>query len=46
MAYKQRLEDRPQIIVANKMDMPDAEDALRLVRVLGEERVERGREFG
>ncbi|MEJ7230909.1 GTPase, partial [Staphylococcus epidermidis] len=22
VAYKQRLEDRPQIIVANKMDMP------------------------
>ena len=22
-AYEQRLEDRPQIVVANKMDMPD-----------------------
>lgn len=32
VAYKQRLEDRPQIIVANKMDMPDAEDNLELFK--------------
>ena len=24
--YKQRLEDRPQIVVANKMDIPEAEE--------------------
>ena len=24
--YKQRLEDRPQIIVANKMDIPESND--------------------
>ncbi|MBI5974183.1 GTPase ObgE [Staphylococcus canis] len=28
-AYKQRLEERPQIIVANKMDIPDAEEHLK-----------------
>ncbi|MBZ8172968.1 GTPase ObgE [Staphylococcus cohnii] len=27
-AYEHRLEDRPQIVVANKMDIPDAEDNL------------------
>lgn len=32
VAYKQRLEDRPQIIVANKMDMPDAEENLKLFK--------------
>ena len=32
VAYKQRLEDRPQIIVANKMYMPDAEDNLELFK--------------
>ncbi|MEB6611337.1 GTPase ObgE [Staphylococcus pasteuri] len=32
VAYKQRLEYRPQIIVANKMDMPDAEDNLELFK--------------
>ncbi|AGZ24525.1 MULTISPECIES: GTPase ObgE [Staphylococcus] len=32
VAYKQRLEDRPQIIVANKMDMPDAKDNLELFK--------------
>ena len=32
VAYKQRLEDRPQIIVANKMDMPDAEENLELFK--------------
>lgn len=32
VAYKQRLEDRPQIIVANKMDMPDAQDNLELFK--------------
>ncbi|WP_436894293.1 GTPase ObgE [Staphylococcus gallinarum] len=31
-AYEQRLEDRPQIVVANKMDMPDAEDNLQLFK--------------
>ncbi|WP_251520121.1 MULTISPECIES: GTPase ObgE [Staphylococcus] len=31
-AYEQRLEDRPQILVANKMDMPDAEDNLELFK--------------
>lgn len=30
--YKQRLEDRPQIVVANKMDMPDAQDNLTLFK--------------
>ena len=28
--YKQRLEDRPQIVVANKMDIPEAEENLEL----------------
>ncbi|WP_270233451.1 GTPase ObgE [Staphylococcus warneri] len=32
VAYKQRLEDRLQIIVANKMDMPDAEENLELFK--------------
>ncbi|MEW7868983.1 GTPase ObgE [Staphylococcus warneri] len=32
VAYKQRLEDRQQIIVANKMDMPDAEENLELFK--------------
>lgn len=32
VAYKKRLEDRPQIIVANKMDMPDAEENLELFK--------------
>ncbi|KTW20270.1 GTPase ObgE [Staphylococcus warneri] len=32
VAYKQRSEDRPQIIVANKMDMPDAEENLELFK--------------
>lgn len=32
VAYNQRLEDRPQIIVANKMDMPDAEENLELFK--------------
>ncbi|MGV3244133.1 GTPase ObgE [Staphylococcus sp. 11261D007BR] len=27
-AYKKRLEDRPQIVVANKMDMPEAQEHL------------------
>lgn len=31
-AYEQRLEDRPQIIVANKMDMPDAQEQLELFK--------------
>ena len=30
--YKQRLEDRPQIVVANKMDIPDAKDNLELFK--------------
>lgn len=30
--YKQRLEDRPQIIVANKMDLPEAEEQLKLFK--------------
>ena len=30
--YKQRLEDRPQIIVANKMDIPEAKDNLELFK--------------
>src|SRR5699024_399661 len=29
-AYEHRLEDRPQIVVANKMDIPDAEDNLTI----------------
>lgn len=36
--YKQNLEHRPQIIVANKMDMPEAEEQLELFREqIGEE---------
>ncbi|QLK85982.1 GTPase ObgE [Staphylococcus sp. 17KM0847] len=31
-AYQQRLEERPQIIVANKMDMPDAAEQLELFK--------------
>ncbi|EIO0103481.1 GTPase ObgE [Staphylococcus pseudintermedius] len=31
-AYAQRLEDRPQIVVANKMDMPDAEAQLEMFK--------------
>lgn len=31
-AYASRLEERPQIIVANKMDMPDSEDNLTLFK--------------
>ncbi|MCG1145137.1 GTPase ObgE [Staphylococcus epidermidis] len=30
--YKQRLEDRPQIIVANKMDLPDSQGNLSLFK--------------
>lgn len=30
--YKQRLEDRPQIVVANKMDIPEAQDNLELFK--------------
>ena len=30
--YKQRLEDRPQIIVANKMDIPESNDNLELFK--------------
>ena len=30
--YKQRLEERPQIIVANKMDLPEAKDNLELFK--------------
>ena len=30
--YNLRLTERPQIIVANKMDMPDAEENLRLFK--------------
>lgn len=32
VAYAQRLEDRPQIVVANKMDLPEAEDQLELFK--------------
>ncbi|KKD23464.1 GTPase ObgE [Staphylococcus cohnii subsp. cohnii] len=31
-AYEHRLEDRPQIVVANKMDIPDAEDNLTIFK--------------
>ncbi|MBB2508066.1 GTPase Obg [Staphylococcus cohnii subsp. cohnii] len=31
-AYENRLEDRPQIVVANKMDIPDAEDNLTIFK--------------
>lgn len=31
-AYEEKLEKRPQIIVANKMDMPEAEDQLELFK--------------
>lgn len=31
-AYQQRLEDRPQIIVANKMDIPEAAEQLELFK--------------
>ncbi|MGX0035547.1 GTPase [Staphylococcus auricularis] len=40
-AYEERLEERPQIVVANKMDMPDAEDNLTLFKEeLGNEDVQ------
>ncbi|MBO1198451.1 GTPase ObgE [Staphylococcus simiae] len=32
VAYEQRLEDRPQIVVANKMDLPEAQENLELFR--------------
>ncbi|GJF49457.1 GTPase ObgE [Staphylococcus argenteus] len=31
-AYEQRLEDRPQIVVANKMDLPESQDNLELFK--------------
>lgn len=31
-AYEHRLEDRPQIVVANKMDIPDSEDNLTIFK--------------
>ncbi|REH88619.1 GTPase ObgE [Staphylococcus felis] len=31
-AYKQRLDERPQIIVANKMDMPESQEQLELFK--------------
>ncbi|HHW6067685.1 TPA: GTPase ObgE [Staphylococcus aureus] len=31
-AYEQRLEDRPQIVVANKMDLPESQDNLILFK--------------
>ncbi|NFX29224.1 GTPase ObgE [Staphylococcus aureus] len=31
-AYEQRLEDRPQIVVANKMDLPESQDKLILFK--------------
>ena len=31
-AYEHRLEDRPQIVVANKIDIPDAEDNLTIFK--------------
>ncbi|MDN5907553.1 MAG: GTPase ObgE, partial [Staphylococcus equorum] len=31
-AYEHRLEERPQIVVANKMDMPNAEDNLEIFK--------------
>lgn len=31
-AYEHRLEERPQIVVANKMDIPDAEDNLTIFK--------------
>ncbi|EOD7538047.1 GTPase ObgE [Staphylococcus aureus] len=31
-AYEQRLEDRPQIVVANKMDLPESQDNLNLFK--------------
>lgn len=40
-SYDQRLENRPQIVVANKMDMPEAEEHLELFKEqLGDEKVE------
>ena len=40
-SYDQRLESRPQIVVANKMDMPEAEEHLELFKEqLGDEKVE------
>ncbi|XAP97346.1 GTPase ObgE [Staphylococcus aureus] len=32
VAYEQRLEDRPQIVVANKMDLPESQDNLILFK--------------
>ncbi|EHJ08296.1 GTPase ObgE [Staphylococcus simiae] len=32
VAYEQRLEDRPQIVVANKMDLPESQENLELFR--------------
>ncbi|MCU5746056.1 GTPase ObgE [Staphylococcus sp. SQ8-PEA] len=31
-AYEQKLEERPQIVAANKMDLPEAEDELQLFK--------------
>ncbi|MDO1635449.1 GTPase ObgE, partial [Escherichia coli] len=31
-AYEQRLEDRPQIVVSNKMDLPESQDNLILFK--------------
>ncbi len=31
-AYEQRLEDRPQIVVANKMDLPESQDTLSCLK--------------
>jgi GTPase len=40
-SYDQRLENRPQIVVANKMDMPEAEEHLALFKEqLGDKEVE------
>ncbi|MGP4074536.1 GTPase ObgE [Halobacillus sp. K22] len=38
-SYDKRLENRPQIIVANKMDMPDAEENLEMFKEQLEEEV-------
>ncbi|TGB04181.1 GTPase ObgE [Halobacillus salinus] len=39
-SYDERLKDRPQIIVANKMDLPDSEDHLEMFKEQLEEDVE------
>ncbi|QAS54064.1 GTPase ObgE [Halobacillus litoralis] len=40
-SYDQRLENRPQIIIANKMDMPDSEEHLQFFKEqLGDKEVE------